>query len=112
MAADAAPAGVRGTFEMEARSAGRQDGNIYLDSELDYRDQRNLTIAVHPAAAVRLREKFGKDIDSLIIGKRIMINGEARRVKIVISFDGRLTGDYYYQTHVDVWDAGQLSILP
>jgi hypothetical protein len=111
-AADSAPAGVRGTFEMEVRRVGRQDGNIYLDSELDYRDQRNLVIAVHPIAANRLHDSFGQDIDAVALGKRIKVYGEARRTKIVFSVDGRPTGDYYYQTHVDVWDAGQLSILP
>ena len=110
-AATAAPSGVRGTFEMDVRRVGRQDGNVYLDSESDYRDQRNLVIAVHPRAALGLREKFGQDIDKVAFGKRIRIYGEARRVKIVFMADGRATEDYYYQTHVDVWDSGQVVVL-
>src|ERR1700679_365116 len=111
-AANSAPAGVRGTFEMKVRRVGRQDGNIYLDSELDYRDQRNLVIAIHSIAAGHLHDTLGQDIDVAVLGKQIKVFGEAKRIKIVFSVDGRPTEDYYYQTHVDVWDAGQLSILP
>lgn len=110
-AATAAPSGVRGTFEMDVRRVGRQDGNVYLDSESDYRDQRNLVIAVHPRAALGLREKFGQDIDKVAFGKRVRIYGEARRVKIGFMADGRPTDYYYYQTHVDVWDPNQVVIL-
>jgi hypothetical protein len=112
LAADAAPAGVRGTFEMTVQRVGRQEGNIYLDSELDYRDQRNLVIAIHPNAARLLHEKLGRDVDEALFGKRIRIYGEAKRVKISFVADGKLSDSYYYQTHVDIWDSGQITVIP
>lgn len=111
-AADAAPVGVRGTFDLVVRRVGRQDGNIYLDSEMDYRDQRNLVIAVHPIAARKLHDKFGRDVDEALMGKHINVFGEARRTKIVFYAGNRISDKYYYQTHVDVWDSGQIVVLP
>ena len=40
------PAGVGGVFELVVRSTGRQGQFLYLHSEADYRDPRNLTIAI------------------------------------------------------------------
>jgi hypothetical protein len=112
LAADAAPLGVKGTFALEVRAVGRQDGNIYLNSELDYRDQRNLTVAIFPDAAQQCRQKFGEDADVVLKGKRIKVRGEAIRVKIGFVADGALTDKYYYQTHVNVYEANQVEVLP
>jgi hypothetical protein len=111
LAANAAPAEVPGIFEMVVRRVGRQDGNIYLDSEVDYRDQRNLVIAILPSAAEQLRTKFGQDADRALDGQHIRISGQAKRVKIVFIADGVPSDSYYYQTHVDVSDAGQIEVL-
>jgi hypothetical protein len=43
------PHGVSGTFEMVGRSTGTDHHGLYLNSELDYRDQRSLTVAVRTA---------------------------------------------------------------
>jgi hypothetical protein len=112
LAADAAPLGVKGTFMLEVRAVGRKDGNIYLDSESDYRDQRNLTVAIFPDAAQELRQKFGEDADAVFKGRRVRVRGEAMRVKIGFFVDGILTDKYYFQTHVDVHDATQIEVLP
>jgi hypothetical protein len=112
LAADAAPAGVGGTFLLEVRGSGRQDGNIYLNSEQDYRDQRCLTIAVLPDAANELRKKYNEDVDSALKGRRIVVKGVARRVKIAFFADGHVTDKYYYQTQVNVSDAGQIELQP
>jgi hypothetical protein len=112
LAADAAPLGVKGTFALEVRAVGRQDGNIYLNSELDYRDQRNLTVAIFPDAAQELRQKFGEDADVALKGKHIKVRGEAIRVTIGFVADGVLTDKYYYQTHVNVHEANQVEVVP
>lgn len=109
-AATAAPEGVPGTFDMVVRATGRQDGNIYLNSETDYRDQRNLTIAIPAKPARQLRERFGEEADRALIGKRIMVDGVARRVRIGFTYNGRPTDKYYYQTHVRLDDAAQLAV--
>lgn len=110
-AADAAPAGVKGVFVMDVRGTGRQDGNLYLNSQVDYRDQRNLTIAIAPDIAAALQTKFGDAPDTFLVGKRIAVTGEAKRVTIWFLWNGVPTEKYYYQTHVALTAADQLQIL-
>lgn len=109
-AATAAPQAVRGRFAMRVQAVGRRDGNIYLNSEEDYRDQRNLTVTIRPSAINALAERFGEQADRFLIGKRIVVDGEARRVQIDFTHNGQPTGNYYFQTHIDVRNADQLSI--
>lgn len=49
-AAEAAPSGVPGIYAMRVQATGRRGDRIFLNSELDYRDQRNLSIALLPQA--------------------------------------------------------------
>ena len=112
MAADAAPAGVDGKFEMQVRSTGAQDGIIYLDSEVDYRDQRNLAIDIPPAVATALEAKYGSAPLLFFRGKHIAVTGQAKRVTIRFSCKDVQTDKYYYQTHVELHDASQIEILP
>jgi hypothetical protein len=110
LAADAAPNGISGTFILVVRATGREGGRVYLNSELDYRDQRCLTINVNPAAAQMLEERFGSAPDVYFRGKSIRVRGTARRVQIHFIAAGRPTGKYYYQTHVDVSSADQIEL--
>jgi len=112
LAADAAPFGVKGTFVFEVRAVGQQDGNIYLNSELDYRDQRNLTVAIFPDAAQEIRRKFGENADLALMGRRIKVKGEAKRVKIAFVVNGVPSDKYYYQTQVFVQTADQVEVVP
>ncbi len=112
LAANAAPQGVKGTFLLEVRATGRMDGNIYLNSELDYRDQRDLTIAIHPEAARQFLQEHGQDVDDALKGKHIRVSGEALRVRIGFFANGQLTDKYYYQTHINVFEANQIEVLP
>lgn len=109
-AATAAPRGVPGVYGFRVQAAGRQDGNIYLNSELDYRDQRNLTVAIRPSAFDGLRARLGGEPDAVLIGREVTVEGEARRVRIRFTSAGSDTGLYYYQTHVDVTRAEQLRV--
>lgn len=109
-AADAAPAPVPGTFVMTVKSAGSQDGYVYLNSELDYRDQRNLSIEVCPAAIEPLGAKFGGALQTVLVGKNVTVSGDALRTKITFTIEGRPTEKYYYQTHVGVCSADQVSL--
>lgn len=109
-AAASAPAGVSGIFELQVQATGRQDGNLYLNSETDYRDQRNLSIAVHPAAIRTLAAQLGQDPALALQGKRLRVMGKALRVPIYLAANGRTTDKYYYQTHVNVTDAAQIQV--
>jgi hypothetical protein len=103
--------GIRGTFRMKVSTAGRQDGNIYLNSENDYRDQRNLTVAILPSAQRQVAAIYGREADAAFKGKTILVSGIARRVTVWFNSDGRRSDKYYYQTHVDVLDASQLKTI-
>ena len=109
LAADAAPRPVPGTFAMLVRATGRERGRVYLNSEFDYRDQRNLTINIEPGAAKALERRLGQAPDRYFKGKWIEVRGASARVRIGF-FDnrGRPTGLYYYQTHVRVTDPYQI----
>ena len=110
-AADAAPAGIEGRFRVTIQSAGAQNGHVYLDSERDYRDQRNLAVDLCPESLKSMKAKFGDDLEHELLGKELEITGIARRVKIVFLADGKPTDKYYYQTHLLVCSANQVTLV-
>ena len=110
-AAETAPKGVSGVFEMHIKGTGRQGGTIYLNSETDYRDQRCLTLAIHRSAIPGFVQKFGADPDTYLKNKMVRVSGEARRVKIWFNSNGKRTKSYYYQTHVFVTKESQIDVL-
>jgi len=110
-AADAAPNGVTGTFALIVRRVEMVGPRLFLNSQADYRDQRNLSIAIQPGALGALRQKLGGDPQSVLKGKDIRVTGVARRTRIDFTEDGKPTGKYYYQTHVAVTDQAQIAII-
>ncbi|MEN1729695.1 MAG: hypothetical protein AAGJ52_14770 [Pseudomonadota bacterium] len=110
-AAEAAPSGIRGTFAITVQATGKRGDVLYLNSELDYRDQRSLNTAVAPVAVEQLSEQLGGDPAEVLIGEDILIRGTARRMRILfMNPDGQPSGSYYFQTQVGVIDADQISL--
>lgn len=107
-AAALAPGSYPGLFTLTVRASGRQDGHLYLNSELDYRDQRNISLEIAPVAQGQLEMQLGAPVETALQGRRIEIAGEARRVRINFLADGRPTGKYYYQTHIFIARGNQL----
>ncbi len=83
---------------------------MFLNSEVDYRDQRNLTVAVAPTAVAALQARLGGDPRVALKGRDIVVTGSAMRIRIVFSANGQPTDKYYYQTHVRVSDADQIVV--
>nr|WP_235889000.1 hypothetical protein [Glacieibacterium frigidum] len=110
-AANAAPHATSGVFEFKVRATGRDGDRLYLNSEADYRDQRNLSIAILPDAQGELEQRYGPLAKGLI-GRTISVRGAARRVRINFTDGGAPTGKYYYQTHVVVGTPSQIEVLP
>jgi hypothetical protein len=111
LAAASARTGVTGVFAMTVKATGKTT-RVHLNSELDYRDQRNLSIAVEPTAAEELALQLGSPPEAALKGKQILVTGTAKRTKIVfISDNGKPTDKYYYQTHVAVTKASQIQVL-
>jgi hypothetical protein len=110
-AADAAPRGVPGNFAMVVKRVEMVGPRLFLNSEADYRDQRNLSVAIQPYALPGLRDRLGKDLRAALVGRDIRVRGVARRIRIGIFDNRKPTGLYYYQTHVVVDSADQISIV-
>ena len=110
-AAEAAPGGVPGVFAMRVTATGWVDRRVYLNSENDYRDQRNLTINISPGAAAALARRHGARADRFFAGKAIEVRGTARRTRIDFISRNRPTGLYYYQTQVAVTDPDQIEVV-
>ncbi len=107
-AAGLAPGAYPGIFVMTVRASGRQGASLYLNSESDYRDPRNLSLEVRPVAQAQLESRLGAPAETALQGRTIRVDGEARRVRIDFIADGRPTGKYYYQTHVVIERGEQL----
>ncbi|MCX7557771.1 hypothetical protein OS187_13305 [Xanthomonadaceae bacterium JHOS43] len=110
-AANAAPQGVPGTFFMRVRATGSQGGRFFLNSEQDYRDQRNLTVAMSATVVQQLAQRLGAEPLAALKDKDILLQGTAVRTKIYFLVNGRATEKYYYQTHVNVTDAAQITLV-
>lgn len=104
-------AGLAAEFDMPIAAVGEQDGRYYLNSEEDYRERNCLTLVLSSYA---VRALIGSTdlaiLSQKMVGKRVAVQGIARRVRIDLSEDGRPTGKYYYQVHVVVNDPRQIVI--
>jgi hypothetical protein len=112
-AADSAPKSVGGKFTFKIKATGIQagDNRVFLNTELDYRDQRNITIALSSNAVKELENLTGSAPINFFKGKTIEVQGEAQRVRINFTSMGRRTEKYYYQTHIRVTQASQIKIV-
>ena len=110
-AADSAPKGVPGQYTLQIVATGSKGQYVYLNTEKDYRDQRAVTVALHPKVISQLSAKYGMPPQEYFLNKAIVVNGKAQRVKIAFLSDGKPTGKYYYQTHVRVMDISQLKVV-
>lgn len=102
--------GIEGLFVLTVRASGRQR-ILYLNSERDYRDPRNLSIDIEPLVEKRLAERLKGPVEQMLRGKRIVVRGTARKTRIDFMRYGRPSGKYYYQTHLRLKDARDLTVL-
>ena len=111
-AAEAAPKSVRGEYVLNIQASGVHRDMLYLNTELDYRDPRCVTISISPQVFKILRKRHAEYATDYYIGKKVIVNGNARRVTIGVSPEGKPPWKYYYyQTHIYVSNLSQLSVL-
>lgn len=111
-AAEASPNGIKGFFELRVKATGKPRKVVFLNSELDYRDPRNISIAISPKVAELFFNKYGETPELFLKNKKIIVYGEARKVKISFGCNGkRKENQYYYQTHVRVGSLSQILIV-
>lgn len=109
MSEQAAPAVVPGLFSLQIKNAKRLGNMVYLNTEYDYRDRRNVTVALTPSALTEFAANYPDQQPELyFIGRTIVVNGAASRQTIWFYSDGKKTDKYYFQTHIPVWQAGQI----
>ena len=110
-AAQSAPNGHTGTFGMQVRNIGGDSRRIYLNSELNYREQLNISVRMDIGVAQYLRRQYGNDWLNEIVGKQIEVEGEVERVVIWLNCNGERTDSYYYQTQIHVRRPEQFKVL-
>ena len=102
--------GISGTFLVTVRNIDLTGHGLYLNSETDYRHQANLTVWLAPDQADALQ------LDNLplerLVNRRLLVQGTARRAKIVFSTDGIPSDKYYYQTQLRLNDPRQVRFAP
>ncbi|MGE6332828.1 hypothetical protein [Stenotrophomonas sp. NPDC077659] len=104
--------GITGTFALKVQAIGSDQRMLYLSSERDYRHPLNISLAISPTLQPALEDTLGVKLATLQ-GRRILVNGTARRVRIAfISGNGQPSNKYYYQTQIRVTDPGQVQLAP
>jgi len=106
-----APDGVIGTFQFKIKASGIKGGVIYLNTEMDYRDRRNITVVIHPKIIDAFTKQFGSSPNLFFINKTIKVSGEAKRVRIDFISNGKRSNKYYFQTHLLISSLKQIKVL-
>ncbi len=106
-----APKGLKGEFVLTIKNSGRQNSRIYLNTQEDYRDRRNITVTLNPSFQKQFKDQFNMDIRNYYEDQTILVKGVAKRVKIWVTASGRKPTKYYFQTHIEVNDLSQISTL-
>ena len=106
-----APEGVKGTFQFLIKASGVERKVVYLNTELDYRDRRSITVALHPKTIAAFTKKYGSSPEAYFINKNIEVTGEAKQIKIWFISNGKRTKKYYFQTHIRVKSLKQIKVL-
>ena len=99
-----APKSVPGLFSLTVKASGRINGIIYLNTELDYRDRRNVSIVLLPEYQKAFIDEYGVEADILLMNKNIMVNSAAQQRKITFTTNDK----YYFQTHIPVKNMKQI----
>jgi hypothetical protein len=106
-----APKGVKGTFQFLIKASGVERKVVYLNTELDYRDRRCITVALHPKIIAAFTQKYGSSPKAYFINKNIEVTGEVKQMKIWFISNGKKTKKYYFQTHIRVKSINQIKVL-
>ena len=85
---------------------------VYLNSASDYRAADNVSVALTPRAASRLRALLGnRPINEALVGRAVIVEGRPRRHTMqVLTDERRPTGRGYYQVRIAVDDISRIAI--
>ena len=104
--------GLTGIFRLPVLATGADSQSGYLNSELDFRDQRCLTVEIPGSLMQPLANSIGANPLTFYRGKTIEVEGTAKRITIRVSDqNGDPTSIYYYQTQVRLDDTSKIRVL-
>ncbi|MFC3194921.1 hypothetical protein ACFODZ_11785 [Marinicella sediminis] len=106
-----APDGLTGEFKLHIKNSGKQLARLFLNTQEDYRDRRNITVTLLPSFQEAFQKKYNENIRSYFEDHTILVRGEAKRMKVWFFSNGRRTEKYYFQTHIIVSDLDQITRL-
>lgn len=106
-----APQGLKGEFKLHIKNSGKQSSRVFLNTQEDYRDRRNITVTLLPSFQKAFLEKHDVGIRNFYEDHTILVTGEAKRMKIWFTPNGRRSTKYYFQTHIIVSDLNQITVL-
>lgn len=114
LAAAAAPVRApTGYYRITVRTMGTQGDRFYINSERDYRDQRNISLSFDRAQARRLIAMVGGgSIEEALVGRELVVFDRPERVRIHFIGRGGPTRLYYYQNHIEITDAHRQLFRP
>lgn len=105
-----APRGLKGEFVLTIKNSGQQSNRVFLNTESDYRDRRNITVTLAPSFQQAFKTAYNEDILGFYKNKTIRVKGEAKRMTIWFFAAGKRTEKYYFQTHILVNELSQIEI--
>ncbi len=104
--------GLAGTFRMTVLASGADSQSGFLNSELDFRDQRCLTVEIPGPLMQPLADLVGENPLTYYRGKTIEVDGIAKRVTIrVFDHNGDPTSIYYFQSQVELTDVSRIKVI-
>lgn len=105
------PESVRGTFQIPIKATGSQSGFVYLNSNVDYREPTNITLALAPSTIKAFTKTYNLSPDLYFKNKVVEVRGQVERIKIYKYKNGKRTKKYYFQTHIRVTSIDQIRVL-
>ncbi|MEP7210450.1 MAG: hypothetical protein ABI740_06405 [Alphaproteobacteria bacterium] len=113
-AASKADDGAEGVFEFQVGSVGetsRKGRPVFLNSEADYHNPKNLSVMIQPAVVKEVEAAAGGSLDKTLANKRIKVTGVAKQVKVAVyGEDHEKTGTTVTQTRITVTNASQIAM--
>lgn len=68
-----APNAVEGSFKFKIKASGVKRGEVFLNTELDYRDRRSITVTIAPGVVSALLEKYGATPETFLLIKQLQL---------------------------------------
>lgn len=106
-----APAVVTGDYTLFVKAIGQKRGAVFLNTELDYRDQRNVTIVVPKWMLPKMGIENFHAIEAKFLHQAIRVHGDAMRTKIYLMNGDEPSDTYYYQTHIEPAKPADINVV-